>query len=98
MGFAVTGIDPSMRSIEIARAHAARNRLRIKYQVGYGHDLQFENASFDVAFCCDVLEHVADWDAVIREIARVLRSGAVLLYDTINRTFASKIRSIIIAG
>lgn len=97
MGFAVTGIDPSIRSLEIARAHAAGNRLRIEYRFGYGHDLQFENESFDVAFCCDVLEHVADWDAVIGDIARVLRSGGVLMYDTINRTFASKLRSIFIA-
>ena len=44
-----------------------------------------------------MLEHVADWDAVIGEIARVLRSGGVLFYDTINRTFASKLRSILIA-
>ena len=97
MGFAVTGIDPSVRSLEIARTHAAQSGLRIEYRTGYGHDLQFENASFDVAFCCDMLEHVADWDAVIGEIARVLRSGGVLFYDTINRTFASKLRSIMIA-
>jgi 2-polyprenyl-6-hydroxyphenyl methylase/3-demethylubiquinone-9 3-methyltransferase len=97
MGFAVTGIDPSIRSLEIARVHAEQNGLTIRYQLGYGHELPFENESFDVAFCCDMLEHVADWDAVIRDIARVLRRDGVLLYDTINRTFASKLRSILIA-
>jgi 2-polyprenyl-6-hydroxyphenyl methylase/3-demethylubiquinone-9 3-methyltransferase len=65
MGFFVTGIDPSVRSLEIARAHAARKSLPIEYRVGYGHDLPFENQSFDVVFCCDVLEHVTEWDAVI---------------------------------
>jgi 2-polyprenyl-6-hydroxyphenyl methylase/3-demethylubiquinone-9 3-methyltransferase len=97
LGFCVTGIDPSLRSLEIARAHAAQKSLRIEYRVGYGHDLPFESESFDVVFCCDVLEHVKDWDAVIRDMARVLRSGGVLMYDTINRTFASKLRSILIA-
>lgn len=97
MGFAVSGIDPSARSLEIARAHAAQENLQIEYQLGCGHDLPFGNESFDVAFCCDVLEHVADWDAVIRDIARVLRDGGLLMYDTINRTFASKLRSIYIA-
>jgi 2-polyprenyl-6-hydroxyphenyl methylase / 3-demethylubiquinone-9 3-methyltransferase len=97
MGFCVTGIDPSVRSLEIARAHAAQESLRIEYRVGYGHDLPFENESFDVVFCCDVLEHVTEWDAVIRDIARVLRGGGVIMYDTINRTFASKLRSIFIA-
>jgi 2-polyprenyl-6-hydroxyphenyl methylase/3-demethylubiquinone-9 3-methyltransferase len=97
MGFAVTGIDPSARSLEIAQAHAAQKKLRIEYRRSAGDELPFENESFDVVFCCDVLEHVADWDAVIREIARVLRGGGVFMYDTINRTFASKLRSILIA-
>ena len=97
MGFAVTGVDPSVQSVETARAHAAHNGLTIDYRVGVGDDLQFSDASFDVAFCCDVLEHIRDWDAVIGEIARVLRPGGVFFYDTINRTFASKLRSILIA-
>ena len=97
MGFAVTGVDPSVQSIETARAHAAQGNLSIDYRVGSGNDLEFDDASFDVAFCCDVLEHVSDWDAVIGEMARVLRSGGILFYDTINRTFASKLRSILIA-
>lgn len=97
MGFAVTGVDPSVQSIETARAHAAGNRLTIDYQVGAGNDLQFGDGSFDAAFCCDVLEHVVEWDAVIGEMSRVLRKGGVLFFDTINRTFASKLRSILIA-
>ena len=96
-GFAVTGIDPSVQSLETARAHAAEKNLAIDYRRGFGDDLPFDDASFDVAFCCDMLEHVKDWDAVVREAARVLRSGGVLFYDTINRTFASKLRSILIA-
>jgi 2-polyprenyl-6-hydroxyphenyl methylase/3-demethylubiquinone-9 3-methyltransferase len=97
IGFAVTGVDPSIPSVETARAHAAESRLSIDYQVGSGTHLEFENESFDAAFCCDMLEHVADWDAVIGETARVLRRGGVLFFDTINRTFASKLRSIKIA-
>ena len=97
MGFAVTGIDPSLRSLEIARAHAAKKGLPIDYAQGYGNEIPFENESFDVVFCCDVLEHIAQWDDVIRDISRVLRSGGVFMYDTINRTFASKLRSILIA-
>lgn len=97
MGFAVTAIDPSIRSIDIARAHAAESGLSIDYQVGSGNEIQLANESFDAAFCCDMLEHVQDWDGVIAESARVLRRGGVLFFDTINRTFASKLRSIKIA-
>jgi 2-polyprenyl-6-hydroxyphenyl methylase / 3-demethylubiquinone-9 3-methyltransferase len=91
MGFAVTGIDPSNVSIAVARAHAAQNGLRIDFRVGYGDDLPFEDQTFEVAYCCDVLEHIPNWDQVIGEIARVLKPNGIFLYDTINRTLFSKI-------
>ena len=47
-------------------------------------------ASFDVVYCCDVLEHVNNVPQVIAETARVLRPGGTYLYDTINRTLRSR--------
>jgi len=91
MGFVVTGVDPSALSLDAARAHAAKKGLIIDYRPGYGDHLPFENESFDVVYCCDVLEHIRSWDAVIDDIARVLRGGGVFLYDTINRTTFSKL-------
>jgi len=41
-------------------------------------------------YCCDVLEHIRDWDRVIGEVARVLKHYGVFLYDTINRATTSK--------
>jgi 2-polyprenyl-6-hydroxyphenyl methylase/3-demethylubiquinone-9 3-methyltransferase len=38
-----------------------------------------------------VLEHVDDVGRTIAEVARVLKSGGVFLYDTINRTRRSKL-------
>jgi len=90
-GFAVTGIDPAPETIETARAHASASRLSIVYETGAGEHLPFPDASFDHVTCCDVLEHVDDVDRVIAEIARVLRPGGLFFYDTINRTFISKI-------
>jgi 2-polyprenyl-6-hydroxyphenyl methylase/3-demethylubiquinone-9 3-methyltransferase len=90
-GFAVTGIDPAPESVATARAHAAATGLAIDYQVGTGEQLPFATASFDHVACCDVLEHVEQVDHVISEIARVLRPGGLFFYDTINRTFMSKI-------
>ncbi len=93
-GFEVTGIDPAPETIETARAHAAGSGMTIAYQTGSGEDLPFAAASFDVVACCDVLEHVEDLDRVIGEAARVLKPGGLFLYDTINRTFLSKIAMI----
>jgi 2-polyprenyl-6-hydroxyphenyl methylase/3-demethylubiquinone-9 3-methyltransferase len=90
-GFEVTGIDPAPESIETARAHASASGLCIDYQTGSGEHLPFPEGSFDYVACCDVLEHVDDVDRVIGEIARVLRPSGLFFYDTINRTFMSKI-------
>jgi 2-polyprenyl-6-hydroxyphenyl methylase / 3-demethylubiquinone-9 3-methyltransferase len=89
LGFAVTGVDPSEESLDVARRHADTAGLAIEYRHGTGEALPFPEAGFDVAYCCDVLEHVADVGRVIGETARVLKPGGVFLYDTFNRTFAS---------
>jgi 2-polyprenyl-6-hydroxyphenyl methylase/3-demethylubiquinone-9 3-methyltransferase len=91
MGFQVTGLDPSQKSLEVARGHAAEMGLPIEYQLGTGEDIPFGNESYDIIYCCDVLEHVADLAKVISETARVLKPGGVYLYNTINRTFMSKL-------
>jgi 2-polyprenyl-6-hydroxyphenyl methylase / 3-demethylubiquinone-9 3-methyltransferase len=91
LGFRVTGIDPSVESVAAARAHALREGLEIEYTVGTGEQLPFADQTFDVAYCCDVLEHVDDVGRVLAETARVLKPGGVYLYDTINRTRRSKL-------
>ena len=90
-GFQVTGIDPSAKSVAAARKHAAENRLDIRYDVGRGEAMQFPDGSFDLVACCDVLEHVDDLEKVIREVSRLLKPGGVFFYDTVNRTWLSKI-------
>jgi 2-polyprenyl-6-hydroxyphenyl methylase / 3-demethylubiquinone-9 3-methyltransferase len=94
LGCQVTGIDPSPASIATARAHAAGRRLRIDYRVGTGEHLPAPDSDFDLAYCCDVLEHVSDVDRVISETARVLKPGGLYLFDTINRTARSKLLTI----
>lgn len=89
-GFRVVGIDPSPASVDTARRHAAANGLEIDYRVGRGESLPFPDASFDIVACCDVLEHVNDLERVIQEVVRVLRSGGLLLFDTVNRTRRSR--------
>jgi 2-polyprenyl-6-hydroxyphenyl methylase / 3-demethylubiquinone-9 3-methyltransferase len=90
-GFTVTGIDPVARSLEAARKHAADNNLEIDYREGKGEALPFPDASFDIVACCDVLEHVDDLTLVIGEVARTLKPGGVFCYDTVNRTWLSKV-------
>lgn len=91
LGCRVTGADPSEPSLETARAHAEESGLSITYLKAMGENLPFPDESFDVVYCCDVLEHVSNLDRVIAETARVLRPGGVYFYDTINRTLRSKL-------
>jgi 2-polyprenyl-6-hydroxyphenyl methylase/3-demethylubiquinone-9 3-methyltransferase len=93
-GFTATGIDPSEVAVQAARAHAEGMGLAIDYLVGAGEQLPFDDATFDLVTCCDVLEHVRDPDQVIAETARVLRPGGLYLFDTINRTRRSRLIAI----
>lgn len=94
MGFTATGIDPSDVSLHTATNHAKASRLDIQYDKGTGEHLPYANHSFDCVFCCDVLEHVQDLPKVISEISRVLKPNGVFFYDTLNRTFISKLVAI----
>jgi 2-polyprenyl-6-hydroxyphenyl methylase/3-demethylubiquinone-9 3-methyltransferase len=91
IGCDVTGIDPSAPTIAQAAAHAVEAGLAITYRVAPGEAIPFDDHTFDIAYCCDVLEHVRDLDTVIAETARVLKPGGVYLFDTINRTLLSKL-------
>lgn len=86
MGCQAAGIDISPRSIAVARAHAEQSGLSIDYRVGDAASLPFEPETFDAVSCCDMLEHVPDWEKVVAEAARVLKPGGLFFFDTINRT------------
>ena len=96
-GARVTGIDPAQKAVEIAKSHAESERLSIKYDVGVGENLPYADQTFDIVVCVDVLEHVLDLNRVIDEIARVLKPGGYLAYDTINRTRLARFATITLA-
>ncbi len=90
----VSGIDLSFNSIKIAQEHSRLSNLKINYQRALAESLPYEENSFDVVLCFDVLEHIEDWKKVISEAYRVLKQGGLFLFDTINRNFKSKFRMI----
>jgi 2-polyprenyl-6-hydroxyphenyl methylase/3-demethylubiquinone-9 3-methyltransferase len=94
LGCQVVGIDPSPVSIHTARQHAASVGLDIDYLVASGENLAVRDSAFDLACCCDVLEHVADLELVIQQTARVLKENGLYFFDTINRTTASKLLAV----
>jgi 2-polyprenyl-6-hydroxyphenyl methylase / 3-demethylubiquinone-9 3-methyltransferase len=90
-GVLVSGIDQSKKCIDTAQNHAARQNLKIDYQQAIAENIPYLNNTFDVVICVDVLEHVEDWSKTLSEVYRVLKPKGIFLFDTINRTFMSKI-------
>jgi SAM-dependent methyltransferase len=78
-GLQVTGCDVSPQML----LHAARDRGQCAGWVRLDPDwrtLPFASAAFDVVVAASVLEYVAEPAAVLRECARVLRPGGIVLY------------------
>jgi SAM-dependent methyltransferase len=69
----VTGVEPS----EVAREEAKRRGVSVLE--GRAEQLPAEGASVDIAIASDVIEHVPDDGAAVRELARVLRPGGLAL-------------------
>lgn len=90
-GVNVSGIDQSSKCILKAQEHASMNGWHIDYRCCVAENLPYEDSSFDVVVCVDVLEHVCELQKVIQEIYRVLKPGGFFFFDTINRTFHSKL-------
>ncbi len=87
LGFQTTGIDISLGAIEVAKGHDRTGKVR--YVVADAGHLPFLRSSFDVVTCIDLLEHVEDPESVVAEIARVLKFGGVLFFQTLNRNWIS---------
>lgn len=92
-GATAMGIDPSREALEVARARTCQEGLgaQCTFVPSSAEALPFADGSFSVLVCLDVLEHVQDLRATIREISRVLAPGGLFVFDTINRTWMARL-------
>ena len=75
----VHGIDASSAVIEIARkATADAGALNVTFEVGDAYELAFDDDTFDVVHAHQVLQHLTDPVAALREMRRVTRPGGVV--------------------
>ena len=75
----VIGLDLSRETLEAARHDASVRGLRnLRYEEGSVYELRFPDTSFDVAYAHQVLQHLRQRDAALREMLRVVRPGGLV--------------------
>jgi 2-polyprenyl-6-hydroxyphenyl methylase/3-demethylubiquinone-9 3-methyltransferase len=97
LGASVTGIDPVGESIEVAKSHAAHEKLGIAYRAALAEDLAREGALFNMVIASEVVEHVADLTAFLSTCRSLCEAGGLFIVSTLNRTAKSYALAIVAA-
>jgi SAM-dependent methyltransferase len=82
----ITGLERDARWVDGAQRRAAGLGVdhRCTFVVGVAEELPFAPDRFDLVTCQTLLIHVADVQAVLREMIRVLRPGGLLVFSEPN--------------
>lgn len=75
----VTGLDVSAEIVDQANVKARSTGIaNVSYEVGDGYELRFDDDTFDIVHAHQVLQHVSDPVAMLRELGRVCRAGGTV--------------------
>lgn len=96
-GAQVQGIDLSEPMIRIAREHARESALDIDYQTIALADWSANQSKASALTCLELLEHVPDPQAIVRECAEAVTAGGWCFFSTINRKPQALISTIVLA-
>jgi SAM-dependent methyltransferase len=91
-GWRLTLTDMSPGMVESARAALGD---RASFAVADVQELPFADESFDAAIANHVLFHVPDRERALRELARVLRPGGILVGTTIGAEHLRELRELV---
>ena len=93
LGADVTGVDVDDALLEGARLRARCYDATATFARAEAEALPFADASFDVVTFVDVIEHVRDPRAAVKELSRVLKPGGTLYLFGPNRLSLANLRA-----
>ena len=91
-GASVLGIDLAESALQAAAAHRAGQA--VEYRLESSRETAARGEVFDVVTCMEMLEHVADPAAVLRDIHALLKPGGWAFFSTINRTLKARLGAV----
>ena len=94
LGAEVYGIDASKKNIEVAKIHAKKSGLNIKYFCSSPEKFK-KNFKFDVILNMEIIEHVEDVILFLESCSKLLKKDGIMFIATLNKTLKSYIFAII---
>ena len=91
-GASVLGIDLAESALQAAEAHRAGQAVECRLESS--RETAARGEVFDVVTCMEMLEHVADPAAVLRDIHALLKPGGWAFFSTINRTLKARLGAV----
>ena len=94
LGAEVVGIDASKKNIEVAKLHANKNNLDIKY-ICTSPEKYKPKKKFDVILNMEIVEHVEDIDFFLKSSSNLLKKNGIMFVATLNKTLKSYLFAIV---
>jgi 2-polyprenyl-6-hydroxyphenyl methylase/3-demethylubiquinone-9 3-methyltransferase len=94
LGADVVGIDASNKNINVAKLHAEKNNLNIKYICTSPENYKPKKL-FDVILNMEIIEHVEDVEFFLKSCSKLLKKNGIMFVATINKTLKSYIFAIV---
>jgi 2-polyprenyl-6-hydroxyphenyl methylase/3-demethylubiquinone-9 3-methyltransferase len=94
LGAEVVGIDASDKNINVAKLHAKKNGLNIKYICASPENFK-NDTKFDVVLNMEIVEHVEDVNFFLMTCSKLLKKNGIMFVATINKTLKSYLFAIV---
>ena len=94
LGANVVGLDASNKNINVAKIHAVKNNLKIKYLCASPENYKTTN-KFDVILNMEIIEHVEDVDFFLKSCSKLLKKNGIMFVATLNKTLKSYLFAIL---